>query len=211
MARLIRLLLTGLSFLPLCVLGRSLSAIETCASNGLAFFTGVDYEGECQSIPFDALDNTHRASCVDINSSMPIYSLLKSSSLPCCLLYDHSLTSLDLIASPSRQPCPNRNSPFYPQRPNLMSQRVFVQGIPDLCRFGWEGNTINSVVCPDAVTCLALQKDDTTVTYDVLVEKLIENPYTGQHTRKNVKEKREISLRGYWLDLQKARGHERAI
>ncbi|KAK0669172.1 hypothetical protein QBC41DRAFT_346584 [Cercophora samala] len=184
-------------FSPLSVLGSSPKTVGACGSSGLSLFANVGYEGPCQPFSFAALDNTDKASCVNVNSSLPVYSIYKGSALACCFLYE--------------QPCPDQNSPFYPQRPYLTSQRLFVPGIFDLSRFGWEGNTIKSIVCPDKATCESLKYDEPVSIQDVWVERTVENPYTGKKFKKKAKEQREISLRGYWLDLQNVEGHERAI
>ncbi|KAK0714224.1 hypothetical protein B0T21DRAFT_396260 [Apiosordaria backusii] len=197
MDRLTRLLLAGLLLFPLCVLGSSFADVGACRTDGIALFSDINCQGVCETIAFEALDNTRKSSCVDISSSMPISSLFKSKDLPCCFLYE--------------KPCPSRNSPFYPQRPNLLSQRVFVGRIHDLTRYGWGGNTIKSVVCPDADTCLALKHDNVTAPLEVWVEKRVENPYTGKYTLRKENERRDVSLRGYWVDLQKAKGHQRSI
>ncbi|KAK4201724.1 hypothetical protein QBC40DRAFT_323667 [Triangularia verruculosa] len=182
---------------PLGILAGSLSAAGSCVNNGLALFSNTNYRGDCQGTPHDALDNTNKPSCVDINFSTGVYSLLKSDQLKCCFLYE--------------QPCPNRESPFYPQRPNLLSQRVFVGSIPDLSIYGWGGTTIKSVVCPDAETCAALQADAVTTKQQVWVEQTVRDPYSGQKSVRKVLEENMVSLRPYWLDLQLAEGHENAI
>ncbi|CAP65252.1 uncharacterized protein PODANS_5_4860 [Podospora anserina S mat+] len=194
MGRLTGLLLALLS--PLCVLG-SPKTVAACGSTGLSLFAEANYEGPCQAFSPETLDNTHQASCVDISPSIPVNSIYKGSSLSCCFLYE--------------KPCPDPSSPFYPQCPNLVSQRVFVPGISDLCRFGWGKNTIKSIVCPDKHTCESLKDDMSTTTLTFFVEKEIEDPFTGRVTKKKEPQKREVSLRGYWLDLQQVKGHKRAI